>query len=459
MASVTDLLYLSNNGLQAHQSRINTASQNIANVDTKGYSRQSVQLTPGSMETGLGVNAGDVTRSFNAMGSAALLREESSTSFHTQLAKSLSKLEILTGTATGSLSDALQDVETAWQDVAAAPTDLAARTVLLTKSASLATQFNTLAERYDAYTQSLASDTVPVSGQSADVVAEINSLTQRLQALNKNITKAEITGRSVPDLCDERDRLVQQLAEKANVTVTPAYQIKQGGQELVSADGANRQDLDQSAPGTFSIGGIDVSASVTGGALAALSSARATAVSLSGQLDLLASTVASGLNAVFASGYNLNGATPASQGYTLFTGTAAADLAVDPLLYDPANPMSAKPKLLAAATTAANGDNRTAQAICDWFRAPSVALGGQSVSAFWMQAETTLSVAVSEEQQAADMGQKMVTMLDNQMTAVSGVNLDEEIMNLMSSQRAYEACARVMSTANKLLDTLMGLVN
>jgi flagellar hook-associated protein 1 FlgK len=457
MATISDLLYLSNNGLLAHQSRINTASQNISNVDTKGYSRQTVALAAGSAETGMGVHAGDVTRSFNAMGSASLLREESSTSFHTQLAKSLGELETLSGTASGSLYTALQEVETAWQNVAASPEDLAARTVLLTKSASLATRFNVLAERYDSYVQDAASDALPVTGQSAAVVAEINTLTEQLQALNKNITKAEVASRSVPDLCDERDRLVRQLAGNVNITVTPGYQISMGGQELVSADGTNRQELDQSDATTFSIGGNDVSASVTGGELAAWSGARAAAVSLGAQLDLLASTFAAGINSIFDSGYNLNGNTPASQGYTFFTGTTAADLAVDPALYDPSNPMSSQPKLIAAATTAFSGNNQAAQSVCNWLQTPVAALNGQSASDFWLQTEITLAGAASEETQAADIGQKMLTMLDNQMTAVSGVNLDEEVMNLMSSQRAYEACARVMSTANKLLDTLMNM--
>lgn len=457
MSTAVDLLYLSSNGLQAHQSRINTASKNISNVDTQGYSRQSVNLTPGTMETGLGVNAGEITRSFNAMGSAALLREESGSSYHTQLAQSLTELETLSGTAAGSLADTLQAVETAWQNVAATPEDLAARTVLLTKSAALTSQFNTLAARYDAYAQSLASDSLPVSGQSADVVGEINSLTTRLQSLNKSITKADVAGYSVADLCDERDRLVQQLAQKANISVTPAYQISLGGQELVSSDGSARQSLVQSAADLFSIGGVDVSAAVTGGELAALVNARATAVDLGDRLDQLATAVSSGLNAFFDSAYNLNGATPSSQGYTLFTGTTAATLSIDPALYDPASPMSANPRGIAAADSAASGNNRAAQAIINWFQAPSAALNGQTASGFWQQVETALAGAASEEQQAADIGKKTVAMLDQQMTAVSGVSLDEEVMNLMSSQRAYEACARVMSTANKLLDTLMNM--
>jgi flagellar hook-associated protein 1 FlgK len=457
MAAVTDLLYLSNNGLQAHQSRINAASQNISNVDTKGYSRRSVALTTGSAETGPGVHAGELIRYFNSMGSAALLREESSTSFHTQLAQSLSELETLSGTASGGLYDALQEFEDAWRDVAASPEDLAARTVLLTKSASLANQFNVLAERYDSFVQGTASETLPVTGQSADVVAEINTLTERLQALNKNITKAELTGRSVPDLCDERDRLVRQLAGNVNISVTPDYRITLGGQELVSANGANRQPFVQSAPTAFSVGGNDVSASLTGGKLAALTGARSVAVSLGEQLDQLAANLAAGLNSLFDSGYNLNGETPADQGYTFFTGTTAADLAVDTALYDPANPMNTKPKLIAAATASAIGDNRAAQSVCDWLQAPVAALNGQSVSDFWLQTETALAGAVAEEQQAADIGQKMLNMLSSEMDAVSGVSLDEEVVNLMSAQRAYEACARVMSTANKLLDTLMSM--
>lgn len=460
MAGLNDLLYLSGSGLNAYQSQISVHGNNIANVGTEGYSRRSLELETArpAGETGAGVHAGGVSRLYNALGQNALLSELPNQGYHAQMASYLSDLESVVGGGNGEVNQALSAFRTALQDAIASPQDTAARTVLLQSASTLGTTLN----RVDAAVQQVDA----LWGTAADVVDEINGLTTRLQSLNKEIAKAGAAGRSVPDLLDDRDQLVQELAGKANVAVAPDYRISLGGQELVSANGLAREELAAGAADTFSIAGTDVTASVTGGQLAARVAAGGTAATVRDQLDALAATLVSETNAVFGTAYNLNGERPADLGHTFFTGTAAADIAVDTALYDPADPMAAHPERVALAATRFSagpppipnaGDNAAGQALYDALSGPLAGLDGQSLSGYWTQAETTLGGAVREESALAAGSATVVQMFENRMLSVSGVNLDEELMELMNAEKAYQASARLMSTANNLLETLMNI--
>lgn len=463
-----DLLHLSSNALRAYQSKISVYGQNIANVDLKGYSRREleVEVALDGRGNGIGIQTGDTIRSFNAISAATLIREDSVLSFHKETGKLLKELEILTGGSSGGFPTALQDFEDAWKRVAASPEDPAARTILIQKGSSLATEFNQLNLRYSDFSEALVSVSNPDTGLIANSVDEINNLTSRLQALNVNIHNADHAGHGVPALRDERDQLVRQLAKNANITVTPDYRITLGGQELLSSDGASRQELQHPTASTFEVAGVDITDKITSGTLAAQVGAYASVSSLKNQLDTVATTLTQQVNQLFDSAYNLNGESPAEKGYTFFKGSGAADISIDKALFDPANPMSANPALIAAAATRASdgpppkpnsGDNGIAQKISQLFDKKLDALGSRNPAEYWSDAESLLAGSVAESDDMADTSQKLINLLDQRMQSQAGVNLDEELVHLMSAQRAYEACSRVFSTANKLLEVLMNV--
>ena len=463
--SVNDLLSLSGEALRAYQSRINVVSQNIAHVETDGYSRRTQEISPLVDGRGnpVGIQIGDVTRCHSALSASALLQEESTLAFYSESAELLRSLETYNGGRDGGLSAALQEFENAWQNVSDNPEDLAVRTVLLQKAASLSTEFNNLSARYTSFSNTVAAS----GGLISQSVDEINSLTSRLEELNKSITQADAMGRAVPALQDERDQLVSELSTLANVSVSPIYQVSLGGMELVSADGLSRQTLDATLPTTFSVGGVDVSALISGGKLAAQVEAYTTVESMQSRLDQLAQTLSSEINTLFDSGYNLDGASPADEGYTFFTGTGAADLALDTALLDPSDPMSGNPSRIAAAATRASagpppipnsGDSTIARAIGEQLDGAHAALGGQTVLGFWSDTETMLASAISEADEMAASSTVLVDALTERVQSQSGINMDEELVDLLSAQRSYEACSRVFSTATSLLDTLMQLV-
>ena len=459
MAGLTDLLNLSGTGLQAYQSQINTYSNNIANVNTAGYSRRTVGLEALASDNGLGqgVRAGTVTRMYNTMGRTALLQEESSTSYHTALAAHLSDIEMLMGGGQGGVDDSLVEFNNALQDAIASPEDIAARTTLLQRASALASKINTI--------DSKLTDLETLYGSAQSILNEVNAITDQLQELNQEITKADAMGKPVPELLDKRDQLVRELATKVNVSVSADYRITIGGQQVLSANGQIHADLVHGGSSSaFAVNGV--AAPVTGGELAALEKAQSVFRTLNGNLDTLASTLASETNAIFNGAYNLQGERPADLGYSFFVGTSAGDIAVDATLYNATNPMGARPELVALAATRASagpppipnsGDNTAGQNLFNMLQDSQAGLGGSSISSYWNLEESKLAGAVQQARQDAAIGQMTVKMLEGEMLSVSGVNLDEELLNLMGAQKAYEACARVMSTASNMLDTLINL--
>jgi flagellar hook-associated protein 1 FlgK len=338
MSGLNDIFNVSSTGLQAYQSQINVYGNNIANVNTTGYSRRTVGLETSLINNtmGTGVRTGDITRIYNTMGRYALLQEQSNCSYHSELADRLSSLEMVAGSGSGGVDNALGQFQNALQDAISSPTDLTTRTTLLQRASTLATEINWV----DGRISSALSEDGSILGNPADVVDEVNDLTTQLQQLNHNIYKATSAGRSIPDLLDKRDQLVRELSEKINITVSPDYQISFGEQELVSSNGVSRSELMVDSSNVFTVGGVDMSASVTGGKLAAVLSARQAAETLQAQMNALASALITQVNTIFDSAYNLQGERPVDLGYTFFTGTSAADMAVDSTFYDSASPLN-----------------------------------------------------------------------------------------------------------------------
>jgi flagellar hook-associated protein 1 FlgK len=135
----------------------------------------------------------------------------------------------------------------------------------------------------------------------------------------------------------------------------------------------------------------------------------------------------------------------------LFTGGDAFDIDVDADVRNNTN-------LLAAARDHLPGDNRTALAMSELRGDKVASLDGLSISEYWDRNVQRSATDLAQARQGADAQQVVAENLRAQQQAVSGVNADEETIDLLSYQRAYQASARVISTVDELLQTLMALV-
>lgn len=136
---------------------------------------------------------------------------------------------------------------------------------------------------------------------------------------------------------------------------------------------------------------------------------------------------------------------------TFFTGSDAADLRVN-------DAVRQNPSLLAAGKSPEGADNTTAQAIASLRDSAVAGLNGASLNEFWSRHVEDLAVRVAQAQQQHEADTVVRESLGAQQQALSGVNADEEAINLLTFQRAYQGSARFLTVVDELIQTLLALV-
>nr|WP_315466369.1 flagellar hook-associated protein FlgK [uncultured Rhodoferax sp.] len=211
------VLNIGTRALQANQTALQTAGNNIANVNTPGYSRQNVVLNAvegqfsGGGYVGKGVEIRTIQRNFSEF----LTRQATlaSATQNADIARSdkLKQLQdIFAGGSTG-LGASVSDMMNAFSDVASAPTDLTARTVVLTRVDETAGRFRAASQALD----DLQTGVKQALGQKANA---INTLAQNIADVNDRIARAQGSGQPPNDLLDRRDQLVRELNQYVQTT-------------------------------------------------------------------------------------------------------------------------------------------------------------------------------------------------------------------------------------------------
>ncbi len=312
---MADLLGTGISGLLASRVALDTTGHNIANVNTPGYSRESVQLQArnpqpaGSYFIGTGVDVVGVQRAYSQYLTTALWNQDSSLQRATTFSQLTDNLNNLLG-GSNNLQTALDSFYGGIQDAANDPSSPATRQALLGKAASLVATFHTL-------DQQLGQQSTQVNQGIADSVANINSLAGSIAGLNQQIEKAATTGNAPNDLLDQRDELVQQLSKIVKVTTSAqgnSINVFAGnGQTLVT--GGTTQTLkavaspyDSTLLEVVTSTGADVTGQLSGGSLGGLLDFRGSVLDPArNQLGRAAIAFGSAINTQHHQGMDLNG--------------------------------------------------------------------------------------------------------------------------------------------------------
>ncbi len=269
MSGISGLLNNALTGLQAAQSALQVTGNNIANVNTPGYSRETTvqsSLTPtlyGGQYLGNGTQIDAVTRSYNSYLQSQVWSTASAASGASAVNTQLQQVvNLLAGTNSGMSTAISQFFTSGVAQVAANPSDIPSRQSLISQSQSLAQTIQTTA----AQLQSAADG---VNQQISQSVTSINSLTQQIAALNVQINSLSGTGSTPNSLLDQRDQLITQLSSQVGVTVLPqdGNQVNVftgNGQVLVA--GAQSFDL-KTTPNAYNPGQLEVAYAANGAVL------------------------------------------------------------------------------------------------------------------------------------------------------------------------------------------------
>jgi flagellar hook-associated protein 1 FlgK len=439
--------------LDAQTLGLQVTGQNIANINTPGYTRRTVDLAEvppvNATSAGGGVTVVAIRAQRAALLEAQLRHEQPSQSREAAIADSLSRVEASLGAAGDSVDASLSQFYSAFSVLAQDPTSGVARQQVVVQGQSLAISFNDIASR-------LGSAQHDVDTQVRSAVDGINTLASQISSLNASLSG----GTGNESIRDQLGAALASLSQLVDIGVVSqpsgSVDVSIGnGHALVVGANAYKVDI-TAAAGTgladLSLGGSVITSEVTGGTVGGLLQVRD--VLLPGyrtRLDQLAYGVATSVNAAHRAGYDLAG-NPGGDFFVppVTVAGAATAMAVS-------SPITANPALVAAAATTSPGDNQNARAIAALAGMP-LAGGTTNPVDTWgslvYRIGTDAQVAAHEQKSRDEVVRQLQTLRDQ----VSGVSLDEEATNLIKFQRAYEANARYFSAVQTSLSTLMQML-
>jgi flagellar hook-associated protein 1 FlgK len=472
MLTLSSALDMASRSMQAQMTGVNVAGQNLANVNTTGYTRQTVDIktsvdlttTIGTQGTGAEVVA--IQQAVNQLLNSQIQSQQSSSGYWTSQQSALQSAETslneyLNGTgATSSaagntttdtgLSGQLSSLFNAFQAVATSPTSVPARQALVSAAQTLANTFNQVNGQLNNTKSSL-------NTSLTQNVSDANTLLSGIATLNKQIVAAQLSGGTPNDLLDEREQDLENLSNLTNIQTSAgtngAIDVSIGGQMLVSDNQVmdTLQTYDASGSGQLLVqtatGGVDLT--LTGGAMQGTIDARdGELANLQSNINTLASTLITQVNTVNNSGYSLTGTT----GVSFFNGSDASNIAVNQALVD-------NPSLVQASGSAtANGDNSIALQLADLATATQTGLNNETFGDAYAGTVAQFGTSLQTANKQVSNQTAVSSMLATQRSSTSGVNIDEEMTNLMSFQRAYEASAQLVSTINQMMETVNNMV-
>jgi len=451
MAGLSTALSIATQSLMVQQDALQVATNNIANANTAGYSRQVLDMQEnapvqqGSLWFGTGVSAEQVESIRDQMLQLSINDETQQQGNAQAQSTALQQVEGLFSNPTQGIGSDLTAFFNSINQLSTDPTSIPLRQAILTAANNLANDFHSTVTQLDTIQQNLDLNVT----QS---VSQINQLTTQIAALNGQIAPLQQLGQDPGALEDQRDELVQQLSQLTNVQVIQSDQ----GETLATGNGTPLVVGTQSfalttAPDASGLQhifsqGTDITSTLTGGQLGGVLAVRDQSIpSVLSDLDGLASGLATNFNTAQHAGFDLNG----NKGQDLFapvSGTgAAANFQVS------AN----DPKAIAASSDGSAGSDGN---LTNLLAVQNQALAsGQTPIDDYSNLVFNVGNLSAQAQANVTATQTSLQQLNNQLDSVSGVSIDEETTNLIRYQNAYQAAARVISTIDTLTTDLFNI--
>lgn len=480
----TGLFSIARSALLTHQTALQTISQNVANAETPGYSRQEavlsantpVRMTYGSVGTGVSVSTiirkrdillDETYRSANTLAGDAGMRRDL-----------LQQLEAVFGEPSDAgMANALDQFWNSWSDLSAQPSSLAARAVVQQRGRQLGQLFND----YDTQLSTLRSNSLE---RLDNTVERINSLASQVAELNVRIVGSESGGNTANDLRDMRDLKLDELSKIAGTRVVPqpngSVSVLIGNSMLVEGETAVPLSVQMETPNPLPATPLtDVPVRIRLGdspdRLAPLAGELAAMVTVlnveipgaRNRLDAMARQLVSAVNTTHTSGFTFSGnAIPGTAAGNFFDpGTVTAPVTAASIRLDSA--ILGDPARIAASGDAmAPTDNSVAQGLSvlrstdntvSW-TTPSGGTESGSFLGFFRGLVTRLGIQTASATDDAAVADNLTDQANLRRQSVSGVNTDEELVNMLRVQQSYQAATKMIKVAEEMLDTLVNLV-
>jgi flagellar hook-associated protein 1 len=440
-------------GLSAEQGALAATTNNVANVNTPGYSRQEAVLVSSDpvvvdpLTLGTGVTLQSIESIRDPILESRIQQETQTQGQLGALVAALTQTQVNFTSGSGDIGNAISNFFNSINQLATNPADLSLRQGVLTAAGNLATAFNSTANQLTTQRGNL--------DQSVEqAVSQINQLTQQIAQLNSQIGNLQNVGENPGSFIDQRTQLIAQLSTLVDVSVIPSDNTL----TLTTANGtalvAGQQSFplstqpDPSGVQHVYAQNVDITGTIVSGQLGGLLQARDQQIpALQTQLDTLAAGLANSVNAVQTAGFDLNGLA----GTNLFTPPpltgkgAASALSV----------AITNTSLIAASSDGTAGSNGNADAM--YALSAQAIISGQTPTNYYSGIVFNVGNATANAQAGQSASSLTLQQLSDQRASISGVSLDQEAANLVRYQQAYAASAQIVTAINSMMQTIINM--
>lgn len=459
MANILATLEIGKRALMAQQNAIGTTGHNIANVNTKGYTRQDPVIQAASFydvgvgQVGSGADFTGVIRKRDRF-LDGLFRDENQVLGKLDQEQQIYKTieDALNEPSDSGLGRILNDFWTSWHDLANDPENASAHAAVQQRGVTLTEAMNRLYRIINQLRQDL-------NGDVDAIVQSVNSSADQVADLNRQIVGLEAIGRNASDLRDRRDTILDDLSKLAPVSAKEsadgAVTVTFGGGTLVERTIANH--IETIGRSSLANAALDIRfqrtrelAKIEGGQLGGIFEIRDRRLpGYLGQLDRLALTLKDQVNFLHRGGYGRTG----SSGVDFFDDrtTGAADIRLSPAALTDAN-------TIAASDTKATGGNRISLDIANLQADLVLDDETTTINGFYNKMASEIGAASSDTKTLVSNHELLVNGLDRDRQIVSGVSLDEEAAKLIQFQHAFTAAAKLIATVDSMAEILLTVI-
>jgi flagellar hook-associated protein 1 len=462
--SIASILNIARSAMFAQQASIQISSNNIANVNTKGYCRLDPDLREAPLiptDYGLlgnGVEIAGFIRYFDKFLETSIAQRNSDLQEQKTSVTYFERIESILNEDSSRLATNVTEFFNSWQELSADPSNLARRTSLIAKGENLARTIRNIYSELNGLQRELDQQ---VQGE----VDEINRLTASIADLNeKIISLGSASQGEASDYLNQRAELLKELSGKMKVV---SFEDQAGGLTVLTENGRTLVDRTNSwklqtqqdpATGFRNIawedgaGNLsDMTGSISSGRLKALLDMRDQHLGNGFIADInnLAQTIITEVNSRHMEGYGLNGSTNVA-----FFAQTTSDFARD---MDLSVEVKTDVQYIAAASSLGDfSGNDNALRIASLIDA-DLMIGGQSTrfSAYISTVMSNIGDLTKNAQDLSDHQESAMTVMEQQRESRSGVSIDEELTKLMKYQYAYQAAARLISVADEMFQEIL----
>ncbi len=473
MSRIWSMMDVGRRSLANSQTALQTTAHNVANRSTEGYSRQRVDFVTnepigeGKLRIGMGARAGAVTRTNNEYLEKQIEREGNTLGYYNTRQEMLGRVEqVYNEQVNEGLNHSLGNFFNSFRELSNNPESLATRTQVKESADYLAKDF----QHVNTQLREIQGD---ADFRIATKVQEINQMTREISKLNEKVQSVELTGSPANDERDRRDLLVKQLSEKVNIRYATskdggAITITAGNTAVLVSGNSFRELTAQATPdapgkkeGNLEIfykateegTPVNVTKQLSGGEIGGLIKVRDEVINdFVGNMDQVAYKLALEVNKAHVQGFDRYG----KNGNLLFempdqVEGAAENMAVDKNLLEDIG------RLATAAVPNAPGDNRVANVLSSLQYKHTMNEGTSTFDDFYNSMVGKIGIEAQRANSAQQSQSDSVAQLKNLRESISGVSLDEETTKMIEFQKSFDASARLVRTADEMMDTVLQL--